>query len=171
MKNKKPTHTTKVGMFTYHWYIDKKHSFIDEKFSENSYLVIKMNDTFSIRIGSNHEAFGLLLIADQEKMYKMMEIYPAMVYSTTHLLATDTAFVPDLTNLIACTVQRRIEEAESSASEISDTEEQAAQAFMEDVVDYSEASEEERKKMSGEFKEAVKSELNNLDTWEKQETT
>ena len=94
-----------------------------------------------------------------------------MVYCTTSLMAVDTAFVPELTNLISCTVKRRIEEAESSASEISDTEEQAAQAFMEDVVAYSEASEEERKKMSGEFKEAVKSELNNLDTWEKQETT
>ena len=164
MKIKKPTHTTKAGMFTYQW-------FIDEKYSENSYLVIKMNDSFSIQIGSNHEAFGLLLIADQEKMYKMMEVYAAMVYCTTSLMAVDTAFVPALTNLISCTVKRRIEEAESSASEISDTEEQAAQAFMEDVVDYSEASEGGRKKMSGGFKEAVKSELNNLDTWEKQETT
>lgn len=164
MKNKKPTHTTKAGMFTYQWFIDEKHS-------ENSYLVIKMNDTLSIRIGSNHEAFGLLSLADQEKMYKMMGVFASMVYCTTSLMAVDTAFVPELTNLISCTVKRRIEEAESSASEISDTEEQAAQAFMEDVVDYSEATEEERKRMSGEFKEAVKSELNNLDTWEKQETT
>ena len=100
-----------------------------------------------------------------------MEVFASMVFCTTSLMAVDTAFVPELTNLISCTVKRRIEEAESSASEISDTEEQAAQAFMEDVVDYSEASEEERKRMSGEFKEAVKSELNNLDTWEKQETT
>ena len=68
MENKKPTHTTKAGMFTYQWFIDEKHS-------ENSYLVIKMNDTLSIRIGSNHEAFGLLSLADQEKMYKMMGVF------------------------------------------------------------------------------------------------
>ena len=43
MKNKKPTHTTKAGMFTYQWFIDEKHS-------ENSYMVIKMNSTLSIRI-------------------------------------------------------------------------------------------------------------------------
>lgn len=37
MKIKKPTHTTKAGMFTYQWFIDEKHS-------ENSYLVITVSN-------------------------------------------------------------------------------------------------------------------------------
>ena len=83
-----------------------------------------------------------------------------MLWRVTQEIYQDLGFCQDIIKAINKRDKRLMKEAERNAAKVSEAEEMASQAFMEDVVAYAEASPKERKRMSKESRKEMKQILN-----------
>lgn len=153
MKKNKPTHQITLKPFEFAWYIDK-----DEP--QNGYMEITVGEgLMSFRINCHFDAFYLMLAAYEQRDENLLRNFAFLITSSISYMATDVNFFSSLLRLVSDTTASKMNAAEDSAKDVSENEESAAQAFMEDVVKYADADDNEKKRLSEEFKTEVKNVL------------
>lgn len=152
--NQKPKYSYEVGSgaFCFNFYIDEKNP-------KGNYLHITTTSGAFEQTVRNY-AFGYLLAASQQGKMDELAAYGLMLYRVSEEIYQDAGFANDIIRAINKRDKRLMKQAEKEAAKVSEAEEMASQAFMEDVVAYAEASPKERKRMSKESRKEMKQILN-----------
>ena len=142
------------GAFIADFYVDEKHPGV-----EHNYLhIYAPNGVFEQRVVGY--PYGYLLAAVSQGNEKEVDGYCMMLWRVTQEIYQDAGFANDIIRAINKRDKRLMKQAEKEAAKVSEAEEMASQAFMEDVVAYAEASPKERKRMSKESRKEMKQILN-----------
>lgn len=152
-KQRKPYLVKEVGewKFTFHY---------KEGSIEKTFLSITSDSgMFNCRIGGRNEAYYFLLHVAMKDDIPVLHDYVTRLY---HLATVwnDTALAKDVNTAINNWRERVSAKGAEKAKAVTEHEELASQAFMEDVVAYAEASPKERKRMSEESQKEMKRILN-----------
>ena len=143
----KPIERVEVGGFIAEWYFKENNI-------KESYLEISTESgIWSMRVDARCNAYGYLLESARQGKVENIHGYAALLYITAQQLTQEQGFCDDITRSVQ-KWQRRVEKkAEKAAVNVSDIGEQAAQALMESVAAYSDATPKERKQMRQQWKE------------------
>ena len=142
------------GAFIADFYVDEKHPDV-----EHNYLHIHTpNKVFEQRVVGY--PYGYLLAAVSQGNEEEVHGYCVMLWRVTQEIYQDAGFANDIIRAINKRDKRLTKQAEKEAAKVSEAEEMASQAFMEDVVAYAEASPKERKRISKESRKEIKQILN-----------
>lgn len=154
IKQRKPYLVKEVGewKFTFHY----KEGSIDKTFLS----ITSTSGIFNCRIGGNTHAFGYLLAAAQQGLDAQLQGYAITLYIPAMAMTQDAGLTADVQKAINKWMKRKEAEAKSAAKAVTDSEEMASQAFMEDVAGYADATPKERKKMREEWKDEARAALN-----------
>lgn len=154
MKQRKPYLVKEVGewKFTFHY----KEGSIDRTFLS---ITIR-SGIMNMRIGGNTHAFGYLLAAAKKGLDKQLAGYATTLYIPAMVMTQDAGLTADVQKAINKWMKRKEAEAKSAAKDVSDSEEQASQVFMESVVERSQMSKKEAKAASEADKAAMREVLN-----------
>lgn len=137
--------------------------YLDEKSIERSYLDISSTSKlFGMRVGGNAHAFGYLLAAAEQGLNEQLHGYVTMLCVPALAITQDQELCNGLTKEIGEYLKRLDKQAQDIANSVTDGEEQANQALMDDVADYADAKPKERKKKRKEHKKALKEEVKNI---------
>lgn len=137
--------------------------YLDEKSIERSYLDISSTSKlFGMRVGGNAHAFGYLLAAAEQGLNEQLHGYVTMLCVPALAITQDQELCNGLTKEIGEYLKRLDKQAQDIANSVTDEEEQANQALMDDVADYADAKPKERKKKRKEHKKALKEEVKNI---------
>ena len=154
IKQRKPYLVKEVGewKFTFHY----KEGSIEKTFLS----ITSASNIFNCRIGGNTEAYGYLLAAARQNVDSQLQGYAAMLFIPAMTMTQDQKLCDDIRAAIDGWMERKKTEAEVAAGTVSDTDEQAAQAFMEGVAEYADAeSDKERKAVCERWKHELKEEI------------
>lgn len=151
---RKPKYSYKVGggAFCFDFYID-------EKDPKGNYLHITTPSGAFEQTVRNY-AFGYLLAASQQGKMDELAAYGLMLYRVSEEVYQDLGFCQDIIKAINKRDKRLAKKAEKAASEITEYQDQADAAFMDEVAAYADATPKERKKMRQESKAAMREVLN-----------
>ena len=152
----KPRYSVNVGNGTFvaDFYVDEKRADV-----EHNYLHIHTpNHVFEQKIVGY--PYGYLLAAVSQGNEEEVHNYCLLLWRITQEVYQDLGFANDVIRAINKRDKRLMKQAEKEAAKVSEAEEMASQAFMEDVAAYAEASPKERKRMSKESREEMKQILN-----------
>lgn len=126
-----------------------------------TYLEITtVSGVWSMRIAGNTHPYGYLLEAANQEKFEQIHGYAAMLFILSQQFTQDQGLTDDVVRGINKWQKRMDAKAKEAAKNVSDTEETASQAFMEEVAAYAEASPKERKNMRKAGKEALREVLN-----------
>lgn len=153
---KTPQYSVSVGNNTFvaDFYVDEKNPDV-----KHNYLhIYAPNGVFEQKVVGY--PFGYLLAAVSQGKEEEVHSYCVMLWRVTQEIYQDLGFCQDIIKAINKRDKRLMKEAERNAAKVSEAEEMASQAFMEDVVAYAEASPKERKRMSKESRKEMKQILN-----------
>lgn len=147
---------TKVGEWIFEWFIDKKHI-------ERSYMRISgESGLFEMRVKANAHVFGYLLAAARQGLTNQLHGYIASIYIPAMGMTQDQQLTDDIQNSIQKWLLRKQDEGAQKAAAVTDHEEAAAQAYMEDIVselDMSKKELAEKRKLDKEImKEIIRKE-------------
>lgn len=150
-----------VGPFRFCFYLNEKK--IRKGSDDGTYLKISAigrDEQWSMVVPGNFDSFGYLLEAlNQGKELQLLN-YARLLYLVS---ALDT-MSQEMDNALWQAVdnwRKYVQgKGEENASKVTEEQEMASQAFMEDVVAYAQASPKERKRMSKESREEMKQILN-----------
>lgn len=107
--------------------------FTDKKRAEGNYLhIYTPNGVFSQKVTGY--PFGYLLTAVKQGNEKEVEAYCIMLWRITQEIYQDLGFCQDIIKAINKRDKRLMKEAKRKSESVTDAEEMANQAFMEDVV-------------------------------------
>lgn len=139
IKQRKPYLVKEVGewKFTFHY----KEGSIDKTFLS----ITSTSGLMNMRIGGNCHAFGYLLAAAKQNLDHQLQGYIATLFIPAMAMTQDQELVAGVQDAIRKWQNRKDEEAKAAAEAITDTEEEANQAFMEDVVAETDMSKKELK--------------------------
>lgn len=154
IKQRKPYLVKEVGewKFTFHY----KEGSIERTFLS----ITSTSNIFNCRIGGNTEAYGYLLAAARQNIDSQLQGYAAMLCIPAMTMTQDQKLCDDIRAAIDGWMERKKAEAEIAAGTVTDTDEQAAQVFMEDVAEYADAeSDRRRKAVREEWKQELKEEI------------
>ena len=134
--------------------------YVNEKDIKKCYMrMYARNGAFDYKIGACH-TYGYLMAAINQGNTRELEAFCILLWRMTQKCYQDETLAKDLVTCFNARDERLMKQAEKNAASVTDTEETASQAFMEDVVAYAEASPKERKRMSKESREEMKQILN-----------
>lgn len=153
---KTPQYSVSVGNNTFvaDFYVDEKNPDV-----KHNYLhIYAPNGVFEQKVVGY--PFGYLLAAVSQGNENEIHSYCIMLWRITQEIYQDLGFAQDIIKAINKRDKRLMKQAEKEAAKVSEAEEMASQAFMEDVVAYAEASPKERKRMSKESRKEMKQILN-----------
>lgn len=137
--------------------------FFKEGDIKNTYLQIDtVSNIWSMRIDGRTHAFGYLYAAAAQGLESQIHGYAVMMYCTAMALTQSQEFVDGLTKEINKYDKRLMTKAKRKAATSDEHEEIAAQAFMESVVEYAEATPKKRKKISKEDREQIKQAIQSI---------
>lgn len=126
--NSKPKYHIEVGGFIIDLYFK-------EGDIKRSYMEIKtLSEIFSMRIDARTHPFGYLWAAASQGKETQLHGYAAMMYRTAMALTQSQGFVDGLTKEINKLDKRLAKKAEKAASEVTEYQDQASAAFMEDIA-------------------------------------
>lgn len=148
----KPRYSVNVGNGTFvaDFYVDEKRADV-----EHNYLHIHTpNHVFEQKIVGY--PYGYLLAAVSQGNEEEVHNYCLLLWRIAQEVYQDLGFANDIIHALNKRDKRLMKEAETNAKAVSDAEETASQAFMEDVVAYAEASPKERKRMSEESRKEMR---------------
>lgn len=150
----KPYKTVECGGFIANFYYK-------EGDLAKTYLEITtISGVWSMRIAGNTHAYGYLLEAANQEKVEQIHGYAAMLFILSQQFTQDQGLTDDVVRGINKWRKRIDAKAREAAKNVSDAEETASHAFMEEVAAYAEASPKERKRMSKESREEMKQILN-----------
>lgn len=153
--------SVEVGPYRFNFYRDEKK--IKKGSVDGTYLkisAIRRDEQWSLTIPGNAHVYGYLTVALEQGKTGQLHGYAFILNAVSLLLTQDEQFNADIQKAISAWQERINKTAEQNAAAVTDAQEQAAQAFMEDVVAYAEASPKERKRMSEESRELMREILN-----------
>lgn len=148
----KPRYSVNVGndAFIADFYVDEKQPDV-----EHNYLHIHTpNNVFEQRIVGY--PYGYLLAAVSQGNEEEVNNYCVVLWRVTQEIYQDAGLANDILRAFAKYDKRLMKQAEQRAKAVTDTEEQASQAFMEDVAAYADATPKERKKMREGWKDEAR---------------
>lgn len=152
--NSAPQHHIEVGGFIIDLYFK-------EGKIKKSYMEIKtLSGIFSMRIDARTHPFGYLWAAASQGKETQLHGYAAMMYRTAMALTQSQGFVDGLTKEINKLDKRLLKKAEKAASEVSEYQDQASAALMEDIASESGMSKKELKEKREADKELMREVLN-----------
>lgn len=139
IKQRKPYLVKEVGKwkFTFHY---------KEGSVERTFLSItSTSGIFNCRVGGNTESYGTLLLAATKNDTVMMHNYITYLYNVAMGLGADVKFPKEIHDVVMKMRARLDKQSEKRAAEVTDVQEQASQAFMEDIASESGMSKKELK--------------------------
>lgn len=160
IKQRKPYLVKEVGewKFTFHY---------KEGSIERTFLSITSTSAiYSMHIGGNTHAYGYLLAAAKQDRLDQLQGYAVTLYVPAMAMTQDAGLTADIQKAITKWMKRKDAEAKSEAKNISDAQESANQAFMEDVVERSQMSRKEAKAASEADKKFMKETLTETENGE-----
>lgn len=129
----------RVGEWLFEWYID-------EKKSERSYMSVKTDSgLMSLRIAANTHVFGYLLAAAEQGLTEHLHGWITLCYIPMMAMTQEQGLTDDVQRAVQKWVRRKDAEAKTAAKNISETQEQADMALMEDIVSEQALSKKELK--------------------------
>lgn len=154
---KKPIERVEIGGFVAEWYFKRNNI-------KESYLEIStVSGIWSMRVDARCDAYGYLLESARQGKTENIHGYAALLYISAQQLTQEQGFCDDITRSVQKWQKRTEKQAERNAKAVTESEEAASQAFMEDVAAYADASPKERKKMRKQWKEDAKEVLRQSD--------
>ena len=150
MKRKlKPIKHVEVGAVEFDFYFKKDSA-------KCTYLEIKCGEVTTFHIDGRTHAYGYLLEAANQGLNDQLHGYAVILYMLATGLTKDQTLVDDVVGVLNNYRQRIEAEGAQKASEVTEEQESAEQAFMEEVVAETTMSEAEREANREAFKETVK---------------
>lgn len=146
--------TVAVGEWLYEW-------FIDQKKPERSYMRVKaQSGIFEMKIAANTHAFGYLLAAAEQGLTEQLHGYIVSLYIPAMAMTQEQGITNDIQHAIGKWMKRREAEAKDTANKVTEAEEAASQAFMEDIASESGMSKKELKAKREADRQMMKEVLN-----------
>lgn len=108
----------------------------------------------------NGYSYGYLMESARQGITDNIEGFCTMLYAVVNQVFTDEGLANDLIKAVSKYQERLMNKAEGAAKNVTESEELASQAFMEDVVARSQMSKKEAKKASEEEKAILREVLN-----------
>ena len=160
IKQRKPYLVQEVGewKFSFHY----KEGSIERTFLS----ITSTSGIYSMHIGGNTHAYGYLLAAAKQDRLDQLQSYAVTLYVPAMAMTQDAGLTADVQKAINKWMKRKDAEAKSEAKNISDAQESANQAFMEDVVERSQMSRKEAKAASEADKKFMKETLTETENGE-----
>lgn len=154
IKQCKPYLVKEVGewKFTFHY----KEGSIERTFLS----ITSTSGIFNCRIGSNTHAYGYLLAAAKQERIDQLQGYIVSLFIPAMAMTQDQELTSGVQKAIVEWQKRKEAEGAEMAKAVTDSQEQGAQAFMEDIAAYADATPKERKKMREEWKDEARAALN-----------
>lgn len=152
----KPRYSVNVGDGTFiaDFYVDEKRADV-----EHNYLHIHTpNYVFEQKIVGY--PYGYLLAAVSDGNEEEVHNYCVVLWRVTQEVYQDAGLANDILRAFAKYDRRLMKQAEKNAAAVTPEAEQGAQAFMEDIAAYADATPKERKKMREEWKDEARAALN-----------
>lgn len=150
----KPYKTVECGGFIANFYYkdgDLKKTYLE---------ITTVSGVWSMRIAGNTHPYGYLLEAANQEKVEQIHGYAAMLFILSQQFTQDQGLTDDVVRGINKWQKRMDAKAKEIAKNVSDAEETASQAFMEEVAAYADATPKERKKMREEWKDEARAALN-----------
>lgn len=133
--------TKEAGQFKFEF-------FYTEGKLEKTYLSITTTSgIFSMRIAGNTDAYGYLFAAAQKNLIDQLHGYAITLCIPAMTIMQDEGLCDDIQRAVLKWQRRKDKASEQTAKGVTETEEAASQALMEDVAAYAEATPKERKKL------------------------
>lgn len=118
------------------------------------------DSTISFRISGNTDVYGYLLTAAMQGNYGPLQDYATLIYISAAAMTQDQRLMGDIAEAVSAWMERRQAEGAEEAAKVTDTEEQSAQVFMEDVAEYADArTDNEREALRDKWKQELKEEM------------
>lgn len=154
IKQRKPYLVKEVGewKFTFHY----KEGSIERTFLS----ITSTSGIFNCRIGGNTHAYGYLLAAAKQERIDQLHGYIVSLFIPAMAMTQDQELTSGVQKAIMEWQKRKEAEGAEKAKAVTDTEEQASQAFMEDLAQFADATPKERKKIREEWKDEARAALN-----------
>lgn len=154
MKQRKPYLVKEVGewKFTFHY----KEGSIERTFLS----ITSTSGIMNMRLGGNTHAYGYLLAAAQQGLDNQLVGYATTLFIPAMAMTQDQELTSGVQKAIVEWQKRKEAEGAEKAKAVTDSEEMASLAFMEDVAAYADATPKERKKMREEWKDEARAALN-----------
>lgn len=127
--------SVEVGPYRFNFYRDEKK--IRKGSVNGTYLKISAigrDEQWSLTIPGNAHVYGYLTAALEQGKTEQLHGYAFMLNAVSMLLTQDEGFNADIQKAIMSWQERMNEKAKASAEKVTDSEEMASQAFMEDIV-------------------------------------
>jgi hypothetical protein len=139
--------------------------YVNEKDIKKCYMrIYARNGAFDYKIGACH-TYGYLMAAVSQGNTRELEAFCILLWRMTQECYQDETLAKDLVTCFNARDKRLMKQAEKNAAAVTESE-QGAQAFMEDVAAYADATPKERKKMREEWKDEARAALNEKDNGE-----
>lgn len=154
MKIRKPylVKESKRWKFTFHY----KEGNIEKTFLS----ITSESGVFNMRIGGNTETYGYLLAAAIQDRIDQLEGFAMTIFIPAMTITQDAELNEDIQMAIVRHTDREDKNAAENAAKVTDEQETANQAVMEDVAEYADAkTDKERKAIREKWKEEVKETL------------
>lgn len=154
IKQRKPYIVKEVGewKFTFHY----KEGSIEQTFLS----ITSTSGIMNMRLGGNTHAYGFLLAAATQDRLDQLQGYVVSLFIPAMAMTRDQELTSGVQRAIVEWQKRKESEGAEMAKAVTDSQEQGAQAFMEDVAAYADATPKERKKMMGVWKDEARAALN-----------
>jgi len=147
---KKTYFEKRVGEFVFRW-------FFNEKKPKECFLRIETTSgIWGMTVAGGTHAYGYLLAAAKQGLDNQLSGYAMYNYIVATGITQNQGFLDGLTKEINKMFKRMNKDAASAAKAVTDEQETADQALMEEVAAYADAGPEERKKMREADKAAVR---------------
>lgn len=122
--------------------------YVNEKDIKKCYMrMYARNGAFDYKIGACH-TYGYLMAAINQGNTRELEAFCILLWRMTQECYQDETLAKDLVTCFNARDERLMKQAEKNAAAVTDSEEMASQAFMEDVVERAFMSKKEAKAAS-----------------------
>lgn len=149
----KPIHSYQVGGGAF-----KMDFYVNERVIRDNYLHIT-TPSLQFELKVRGFAYGFLLAAYKQKRYKELEAFCYVMYRISDGVYRDEKFAEDIIKALTKYDKRMLAAAKKSAKDVTEAEEMANQALMEEVAEYADADKKKRKELKKGWRKRVEDAL------------
>lgn len=153
--------SVEVGPYRFNFFRDEKK--LRKGSIDGTYLkicAIRRDEQWSLTIPGNAHVYGYLTAALEQGKTEQLHGYAFILNAVSLLLTQDEQFNADIQKAISAWQERINKRAEQNAAAVTDSEEMASAAFMEDIVSEQGMSKKELKAKREADRELMKAALN-----------
>lgn len=146
--------SVRVGGWLFEWFFDKKHP-------ERSLMrVIGESGLFDLKIKANSHVFGYLLAAAEQNKLEQLHGWITLVYVPAMAMTQDQGLTDDISKSIGKWMKRKDAEAKTNAKNVTEEQEMADTALLNDIISDQAMSKKELKAKREEDKAILRELLN-----------